>query len=73
MDPPYELRGKLRKRAEILAPVMNADRVPKLKIGRDGHRKVYLIRRHAHEEHEKNIIGTIDFPKHGSFLITDSA
>lgn len=71
-DPPYVLRGKLRKQAEILVPAMNADRAPKVRIGRDGHRKIYLVRRHAYDDCEKNIIGTIDFPKHGSFLIADA-
>ncbi len=71
-DPPYVLRGKLRRQAEILVPGMIAHRAPKIRVGRDGHRKIYLIRRHAHDDREENIIGTIDFPKHGSFLIADA-
>lgn len=68
----YELTGKLSKQAEIIGSAMNANHVRKAPLGQEGDKKLYLVRRHADDGHEKNIIGSLELKEHGSFLIADA-
>lgn len=67
----YELKGKLTRQAEIIGPAMNANNVRKAPLGQDGEKKLYLVRRHAEDHKEENIIGSHELVGHGSFLIAE--